>query len=276
MSSSWTGGTTDLVTGHPEVVSAALAATVVWLLVLDDRGRMFREQSRSWRERLSWGLFVAAAGGIVLLRDVLDLMLVVDLGVGSGVILVATRLVRRARARTAAVSRRTQVVAACDALVAELRSGRPPQAALEQVALEWQPLAAVASGARLGGDVPDALRQLAASPGAEPLAEVAAAWQVSTRSGAGLAEVLDRLGAGLREQEDIAREIAAAVAPARATAHLLAVLPLVGLGLGTALGGDPLHVLLGTPIGSVLLALGAALAVAGVVWVERLVTAAER
>lgn len=276
MSDSWIGATTDLVTGHSAVVSAALAAVVVWLLVLDDRGRMVRERRPSRRERLSWGLVVAVAGGTVLLRDVLDLVLLVDLGVGVAVVVVASRLVRRARGRATAVRRRTQVVAACDALVAELRSGRPPQVALELVALEWPPLAPVASGARLGGDVPDALRQLAASPGAEPLADVAAAWQVSTRSGAGLADVLDRLGAALREQEDVAREITAAVAPARATAHLLAVLPLVGLGLGTALGGDPLHVLLGTPIGSVLLALGATLAVAGVVWVERLVTAAER
>lgn len=261
--------------GHPLLPSAALAATVGWLLVLDARARVTRTPRRTWRERLPWAATVAVAGCGFLVRGLLDLMLVVDLAVASVVAAFAALLVKRARARAAAARRRTRVVAACDSLVAELRSGRPPQLALEQVAEEWLELAPAASGARLGGDVPGALRQLASLPGAEPLTEVAAAWQVSIRSGAGLAEVLDRLGAALREQEDINRETAAAVAPARATAQLLAVLPLVGLGLGAALGGDPLHVLLGTPVGSVLLALGTALALAGVLWVERLVTAAE-
>ncbi len=261
--------------GHLELWSAALTAVVVWLLVLDARPRVSPGQRRAWRRRLPWFLAAVGSGVLFSVRGLVDLVLVVDLTVAGVVAAVVARLVVRARGRASAERRRTQVVAACDALVAELRSGRPPQMALEQVAQEWSELAPAASAARLGGDIPASLRELAALPGAEPLTAVAAAWQVSTRSGASLAEVLDRLGRALREQEDTARETSAAVAPARATAHLLAALPLVGLGLGAVLGGDPLHVLLATPVGSVLLAIGAALALAGVLWVERLVTTVE-
>jgi tight adherence protein B len=155
--------------------------------------------------------------------------------------------------------------------VAELRSGQPTLRALERVAEEWSDLSSVASAARMGADVPHAFRTLALLPGAAALTELAAAWQVSVRSGAGLAGVLERMSETMRDQDDIAREVAAAVAPARATAQLLGVLPVVGLGLGTALGGDPLQILLGTPVGTVLLVLGASLSLVGLLWVEHLV-----
>jgi tight adherence protein B len=48
----------------------------------------------------------------------------------------------------------------------------------------------------------------------------------------------------------------------------------MGLGLGIALGVDPLAILLGTPLGLAALAAGVALTVAGRLWSARLVTAA--
>jgi tight adherence protein B len=63
---------------------------------------------------------------------------------------------------------------------------------------------------------------------------------------------------------------AAHAAGTRATAGLLAVLPVAGIGVGYGMGADPLAVLLGTPLGA-----GCALAallfqVAGLVWTDRL------
>jgi len=51
-------------------------------------------------------------------------------------------------------------------------------------------------------------------------------------------------------------------------------LPLMGLGLGAALGVDPLATLLGTPLGLAALAGGVVLTVAGRAWSARLVSAA--
>ena len=261
--------------GHLQTASAVFAAVAVGLMILDDRSRLAPRSFPPWRRHLPLVAGLSLLGVALALRALLDLVLLIDLAV-AGTVLVATyKLAERARGRAAASGRRTQVIAACDALVAELHSGRPPQGALEQVAQEWPELAPVASAARPGADVPDALREVATRPGAEALLDVAAAWQVSSRSGASLAGVLDMLSATLRDQQDLIRETAAAVAPARATAHLLAVLPVVGLGLGVALGGDPLHVLLRTAVGSLLLLVGTSLALAGVLWVERLVTSVE-
>jgi len=192
-----------------------------------------------------------------------------------GVAWAVSTLVAKRRRRRSRLSRRAHVVSMCDALVAELQSGQPPAAAMETVALEWPELAVARDAARLGGDVPAALRALSRQPGAEPLGRVAAGWQVAMRSGAGLAEVLDRLSTVLRADDQVRREVEANLASPRATAVMLAVLPVFGLGLGTAIGADPARVLLGTLLGAWCLAIGCLLAALGLFWVERITDAAE-
>ena len=184
-------------------------------------------------------------------------------------------LARRGRRRTRRATRRLQAVDICDALVTELRSGQPPGRALTWVARSWPDVGHASSIAELGGDVPAALRQLAGRPGSEPLARIAAGWEVAHRSGAGLADVLDRLSRSLRDDEDVRREINASLGPTRATARLLAVLPVFGLGLGYTMGADPLGVLIGSTLGAMCLAAGAVLAVAGLFWVEHIADRAE-
>ena len=53
------------------------------------------------------------------------------------------------------------------------------------------------------------------------------------------------------------------------------MLPMLGLGLGAALGADPLTVLLHTPGGLVCLVTGGALEAAGLFWASRIVRAGE-
>jgi tight adherence protein B len=53
---------------------------------------------------------------------------------------------------------------------------------------------------------------------------------------------------------------------------VLAVLPLLGVALGHAMGAAPLSVLRNTTTGQVLLVIGSGLACAGVLWSARLVS----
>ncbi|MER7405458.1 type II secretion system F family protein [Streptomyces sp. NPDC000070] len=182
--------------------------------------------------------------------------------------------VRRDRERRA-----DAVIALCGALAGEVRAGRQPGEALLRAARDCGGLAdaqaTVLAAARFGGDVPDALATAARQPGAEGLRGLAACWRVAVDQGAGLAAGLDRLAAALRAERDQRSDLRAQLAGARATAVLLAGLPALGLLIGTALGADPLHVLLHTTAGLGCLVAGGALEGLGLWWVLRIVRSAE-
>jgi tight adherence protein B len=201
----------------------------------------------------------------------------------AGLVLLAASLagtlvhkrVAQARTHRAHESRaRTAVCEACELMAAELRAGRSPSQALDAGAAVFAGLAPAAVAATLGGDVPRALRTFC-GPGQEALRPLAAAWLVAERSGASLASLLDRTVATLRESQSVRDEVSAQLSAPRATSRVLAVLPLVGVGLGFGMNADPLGFLLGTPAGMACLATGTALAVTGLYWVERLARSAE-
>jgi tight adherence protein B len=185
-------------------------------------------------------------------------------------------LVRNRRRLAAERRRHDEVVALCGALAAELHAGLPAQSALRRACAEWHELAPIERAARLGGDIPSAFRSLADRPGAEGLRAVAAGWAVASHSGASLAAVLERVGDGLRDQRAARAEVESALEPPRATARMLAVLPVFGVLLGTAMGAEPLSFLFDTSAGRLCLLVGATLALGGVAWVERLAAGATR
>ena len=94
--------------------------------------------------------------------------------------------------------------------------------------------------------------------------------------GVGLAGAVDRLAEGLRSAQQQELAVQAALAGPRASAGLLAVLPLAGVALAAALGAQPGHVLLHTPVGLGCLLAGAALDALGLWWTARLVDRAGR
>ncbi|MEU9121303.1 type II secretion system F family protein [Streptomyces sp. NPDC048506] len=195
---------------------------------------------------------------------------------------VAGYLARRWRAaRTAERTRErriAEVIGLCAAVAGELRAGRQPDQALLATGAPGLGTAspALLAAARYGGDVPQALRAAARLPGAEGLTGVAACWQVAVEGGAGLAAGLERIAAGLRAGRDQRDDLRAQLAGPRATALMLALLPVGGLLMGGALGADPLRVLLHTPAGWACLVAGGLLEWAGVAWTARIVAAAER
>jgi len=195
-----------------------------------------------------------------------------------GVLVVAAghRLLARRRAAARAAGRAARVQAYCESVAADLAAGQPPHRVLARSVAEFPEFTAAASAAELGADVPDALRRLARSPGAGELRLVAAAWQVAHRSGAGLAEALEQVGRGVRARRRTARLVAAELAPAHATARMMACLPLVFVLAGSGLGGDPVAFLIGTTPGLACLSAGLALSYAGLEWLQRIADAVLR
>lgn len=180
----------------------------------------------------------------------------------------------RSRLRGSAHRRRRRAIEACAALASELRSGQPMRSGL-LTALDGVAPHAVAS-ARWGGDVAEGLRRDAATDQLPLWRSVAACWEVSQTSGAGLAVALERLTTAARSAEEVRVQLQAHLSAPRATARMLALLPAIGIVLGVSLGGDPLGWLLGTPIGRLCLAGGVILTGLGLWWVNRIAANVER
>ncbi|MVA76937.1 hypothetical protein GC722_13020 [Auraticoccus sp. F435] len=186
------------------------------------------------------------------------------------VALTVAAVARTHRAASRAGETSVEVARACSVLAAELRIGKVAGEALVDAADDCPLLARAAAVHRSGGDVVPVLRELAAAPGGSGLAAVADAWQVSVRTGAPLTRALDRVSAALAADRAVHRLVDAELSAPRATGRMLAVLPLVGLLLGYAVGGDPVAFLLGGWQGQGCLLAGVVLACAGVLWSERL------
>lgn len=183
---------------------------------------------------------------------------------------------------------------------APVRSGRRPQRATAvEVAGMVERLATVLStGAGMrqawdavarslpAGELADLARAVAA--GADPrrvcppglqggavVVSLGAALMVCERTGAPTVGVLQSLAEALRDLHDAALARRSAFAGPRSTARILLVLPLAGLGLGILLGGDPLRLLVTTPMGNLMALLGGILTAVGWWWMRRLVRRAD-
>lgn len=142
-----------------------------------------------------------------------------------------------------------------------------------------QAWAAAARAAAVGAPVAPALRaSLDRAPAScsAALGALAATWSVCERSGAPPGAVLSDLAEVLRQEADAADARRAALAAPTATARLLAVLPVLGLVLGQAVGASPLQVLLGTSAGRLAGVVGLVLAAASWAWTRALLRSAVR
>jgi tight adherence protein B len=158
-----------------------------------------------------------------------------------------------------------RAIAVVEALATQVRAGASPDAA-------WQLALELVDGEPRGDPTQTAPRGPGGQESAEPAwRALGAAWRLSEQTGAPLADVLDRLAAGLRQELEVEAEVEASLAAPRATARLLAGLPLVGVALGELIGARPVGVLLGTPLGRGCALAGLLLAAAGQAWTRALV-----
>ncbi len=159
------------------------------------------------------------------------------------------------------------------ALAGELRGGSDALRAIRVCGLRHPVAPRATRSAALGGDVAQALRADAAD--VPVLRSVAAAWAIAGQTGAGLAGVLDSIADGHRRSAAVRSSLRVELAGPRATARLMSLLPLLGLGLAFLLGADPLNWLLTSPIGWVCLLAAVLLNLTGYWWITRIVRAIE-
>jgi tight adherence protein B len=150
----------------------------------------------------------------------------------------------RRSARKRAAARRSAALDGVGAMVADLRAGLPP--------------ATVAAAHSLGQDV--RISRLAGT-----------VWRLAEQTGAPAADLLERIEVDARGAGRAAASAAAEAAGAQMTGFLLLALPLGGIGLGFAIGADPLQVLLRTPVGAACAVAALLLQCGGFEWTKRLV-----
>jgi tight adherence protein B len=254
-------------------MSVAAASLALALLIApgSPRRRLGLRGGRRPLRRSSWML--AGLPCVVALVWVLPITVVVVVA-----ILTLTLTARRRRAVLSA--RRAEESAALQAalsvLVGELRVGAHPIAAFETAASEVDgPVAArlseVAARARLGADVAAGLRDVAGQsmmPG--QWERLAVCWQLAQRHGLAIATLMRTAHRDVIERDRYASRVTAGMAGARATAVILAGLPLVGIGLGELIGAGPLRFLTSGGPGGWLLVIGVLLACCGLAWSDRI------
>ena len=259
-------------------MSGALLAAALAVLLWPVRATGWRirqvvveaEVPRPWTAVVSTP--VAAAVAAAAVAAALSTPLVAGLAASLGFV-AGRSWAGRGRARRTA-DRLRSLTEGLGALGAELRSGRSFEAATEAAVAacaDDECGAALARALRIPGTAAPPDDELGAA-----LDRVSAGVLLSARTGCSLAAVAAAVEDDLRAGQRLRQELRTATAGPRASAMLLAGLPLVGLAMGSGVGADPWRVLTTTGPGQVLLVVGVALEVLGLLWSERLVRRATR
>lgn len=172
-----------------------------------------------------------------------------------------------------AARRRRQLRSAVGVLVSELEAGSRPPAALSaagECAPEFD--RTFAAAAARSADADDAALALLAESDTAPLGH---AWRLGETIGAALAGVLGRVADDLAADEAQRRTVSVALSGPRSSAAVLAGLPMLGIGLGFAMGAHPLALLVGSGAGRIVCCVGVLLDVGGLLWIRRILSRAE-
>lgn len=193
----------------------------------------------------------------------------------------AGRALVRVRRERGLVGEEQAAIEGLGVLVAELRAGRPADEALSAAGRHcghpavgsW--IGQLGRGLRLGDRMDGRFVDVRAPPAAGSVkGAVVADWQssllaglaLSQQSGCALSDVITAVEADLAGRCRQRGELRAAASGQRATAGLLAGLPVLGLLMGSGIGAEPVRILTATPIGHILLMSGVGLELAGLAW----------
>ncbi|OBF23964.1 hypothetical protein A5725_07925 [Mycobacterium kubicae] len=233
-----------------------------------------RLRRRAGIRPLGWVLW-----GLGLVAGTLLLQLTTVLAVAAVAGTTALRYQRARNSRRGAAMGQA-LEAALDVLVGELRVGAHPVHAFSVAAAETggpvgTALRGVAARARLGADVTSGLRPAAASSGLPARLpthweRLAVCWQLASDHGLAISALMRAAQRDIAERQRFSAKVTSGLAGARATAAILAGLPLLGVLLGQLIGARPLRFLLNGHAGGWLLVVGVMLACAGLLWADRI------
>ncbi|WP_428339921.1 type II secretion system F family protein [Mycobacterium sp.] len=216
-----------------------------------------------------WVTVCALTVGVVLL----PLTTVLAVGVLAGTMTLRFRRRRRSD-RGSGESRELET--AIDVLVGELRVGAHPAAAFAAAAQETAgPVAAacraVAARARLGADVAAGLRGVGETSVLQAHWErLAVCWQLAADHGLAMSVLMHAARRDIVERQRFSGQVQSAMAGARATAAVLASLPVLSVVMGQLIGARPITFLLGGRLGGCLLVVGLTLVCGGLLWSDRI------
>jgi tight adherence protein B len=220
-------------------------------------------------------VFVWCAAGCIAMAAAVLLPLPTVLAAAVLATTAGLRYRRRRRSRRAADESRA-LETALDVLVGELRVGAHPGHAFSVAADEaggtvGATFRAVAARARLGADVSAGLRSVAASSALPAHWDrIAVCWQLACDHGLAISTLMRAAQRDIAERQRFSMRAIAAMAGARATAAILAGLPVLGMLLGQLIGAEPLRFLFSGHAGGWLLVAGLTLACGGLLWSERI------
>lgn len=255
-----------------QLAAAVFLSLALVILSSSPRRRLKPGAVASWRlgSRGVGGLAACAVVGVVVLLPLTTALAVAVVGSTA-----CLRYRRRRRSRRSLQEGR-ELEAALDVLVGELRVGAHPVHAFTVAAEETSDpvarcLRGVAARARLGADVAAGLR--AASRSSDLPAQwdrLAVCWQLAIDHGLAISTLMRAGQRDIAERQRFSARVMSGMAGARATAAILAGLPVFGVLLGQLIGARPLSFLLNGRAGGWLLVVGLSLACAGLFWSDRI------
>jgi tight adherence protein B len=268
-----------VVTVAPALACVALALAAATVPGSPGRARLRHLDgppgSTAQRRRLP----AAAAVAVGVLAGLLALGPAGGIAGGIAAVLWHRRRVRSRAARTATATA-TELADALGRITEELQAGAHPVAALAGTDADGPfaraMLAPAATAATLGDGVPAALAAEAARRPevAGHLTRIAHSWALADRHGVPPVELLAAVHTDIRWRLTHAGRVRAQLAGPRATAAVLAALPVLGIALGELVGAGPLAVLRTGALGQLLVVVGVGLAAAGTAWTDRILRGA--
>ncbi len=169
------------------------------------------------------------------------------------------------------------MIAALDTVAGELRVGAHPLQAFGTASAEssgavGSALSTITARVGLGADIATGLQEVVADSAVPCYWErIAICWRLASDHGLAMATLMRTAQRDIVDRQRFSSRVDASLAGARATAAILAGLPLLGIFLGELLGAHPVRFLMGHGTGGWLLVIGAGLLAAGVLWADRIV-----